>query len=156
MTRVRPPYLRRKYPRLRSNESLLLREYLREQGSDDVVDMWTGQGVGEGEIVPSLPEPYRRAAREVSRLRADAVVHFKNRWEVVEVKSRARLGGVGQLIGYSNLLPDEDEFPTNLRLVLLAYRRHPDLRDAVRGTGVVLHTIPSADPTSASRPSSNG
>lgn len=151
MTKVRVPFIKPRYPGLRSGESELLRGYLREQGLDRVTDLWTNQRMGQGEVLPNLEEPYRSAGEDLSKYRADAVIRYPGSWEVVELKSRAEHHGAGQLIAYSNLLSEEDPFPTSWKLTIVAFREHPDLRDGLRGTGIRVHTLPHLDPTSASR-----
>jgi len=142
MTRVPSPHFRPSYPGLMSEESRLLAGYLEEIGIDEIDELWTNVPVGQGEVVDRLPTEFQRMAQELSRLRIDAVVRRGDRFEVVELKSRIRTTGVGQLNIYKLLDGPEVDLPNDAHLVLVGKRIHPDVGDALRSLGVIVHVIP--------------
>jgi hypothetical protein len=151
MPTVHDPLLRRQYPGLREDESNLLRAYLQERDLESVARLRTQVKVGAGEDVPTLPEPYRKAAKDLSRWKIDAVIDWPGSTELIELKSRATHTAAGQLVGYSNQMRTIPEERSSFTLTIVAYRHHPDLLDGLRGTGIRVHTIPREDPTDASR-----
>lgn len=144
MTRVPSPFFRPSYPGLMDSEAQLLAGYLEETDVETVTGLWTNVGIGQGEIVPDVPPEFRRMARELSRLRADAVVERGDKVEVVELKSRIRTTGAGQVNLYKLLEADELTVPADARLVLVGKRIHPDVGDPLRSMGIRVHVIPEA------------
>jgi hypothetical protein len=51
----------------------------------------------------SLPQQYQRSAIASTAYRIDAVGDTGKRWEIIEVKDRASLSALGQLLAYSTL-----------------------------------------------------
>jgi len=146
---VKPPYARRKYPRLREEESDVLRAYLRETGLDSIDQLRTAVPVGEGEV-PGQPEDrYQRQKKALSQWKIDAVVDRPGRQEIIELKSRATHTAVGQALAYDVALGDRPDEPTTSRPVVAAFRAHPDLPRFARLVGVELHTVPQADTSTA-------
>ena len=97
MTRVPQPRLRRQYPGMNSSETKIIRGYIRGVHGDEDITLRTNVPIGEGKEITDLPENFRRMARELSRLRADAVIQRADRTELIEVKQRIRTTGLGQL-----------------------------------------------------------
>jgi hypothetical protein len=148
---VGPPYLRRQYPRLREEESRVLRAYLRETGTDNVEQLRTAVPVGEGEV-PGDPETVGELQKKaLSVWKIDAVVDRVGHQEVVELKSRATHTAVGQALAYDVALGKRDDEPTSSRPVVAAFRAHPDLPPFARLVNVRLHTVPRADPSTATQ-----
>jgi hypothetical protein len=151
MPDVPTPLIRHQYPSLREEESRLLRHYLRETGIESVESLRTQVRVGQGELVPSLPPKWQRIARDLSRWKIDAVVDRPGHTELVELKSRGTHTAAGQLIGYSNWLRQSPAERSQFKLSIVAFRVHPDLIGGLRGTGIRVHVLPSADETTSSR-----
>lgn len=142
MTRVPAPFFRPSYPGLMDSESRLLAGYLEEVGIDETTGLWTNVAVGQGEIVDDVPDVFAKMARELSMLRIDAVREQGDRYEVIELKSRIRTTGVGQLNIYKLVGPNEVELPADAQLVLVGKRMHPDVGPALRQLGITAHVIP--------------
>ena len=149
---VKPPYRRQQYPRLREEESDVLRAYLSETGLDSIDQLRTAVPVGDGEV-PGQPQTrYQKQAKTLSQWKIDAVVDRPGRQEIIELKSRATHTAVGQALAYDVALGERDDEPTTSRPVVSSYRAHPDLPRFARLVGVELHTVPQADrSTSTSR-----
>jgi hypothetical protein len=146
---VSPPYLKQQYPRLREPESRVLRQYLRETGTDNVDRLRTAVPVGEGEVPGQPRNRTERQVKALSQWKIDAVVDRPGRQEVVELKSRATHTAVGQVLAYDVALGERDDEPTNSRPVVASFRTHPDLPPFARLVGVQLHTVPDADRSTA-------
>lgn len=142
---VAPPYDRQKFPRLRDEESDVLRAYLQETGLDSIDRLRTAVPVGEGEV-PGEPEGrFQQQKKALSQWKIDAVVDRPGQQEIVELKSRATHTAVGQALAYDVALGERDDEPTTSRPVVAAFRAHPDLPRFARLVGVQLHTVPQAD-----------
>lgn len=144
MTRVPQPRLRRQYPGMNSSETKIIRGYIREVHGDEDITLRTNVPIGEGKEITDLPENFRRMARELSRLRADAVIQRDDRTELIEVKQRIRTTGLGQLNLYKLVKSPEVELPDDTQLVLLGTRIHDEVAEPLRQLGVVVHVIPDS------------
>jgi hypothetical protein len=142
---VKPPYDRRQYPRLREEESRVLREYLEETGLDSIDQLRTAVPVGQGEV-DGIPEGrFQKQKKALSQWKIDAVVDRPGQQEIVELKSRATHTAVGQALAYDVALGERGDEPTQSRPVVAAFRAHPDLPAFARLVNVQLHTVPQAD-----------
>jgi len=146
---VRPPYVRTSYPRLRDEESLVLRQYLRETDPATINRLRTAVPVGEGEVEGQPDATFERQKKALSQLKIDAVVDRPGRQEIIELKSRATHTAFGQVIVYDLLLGQRADEPTESRPVVAAYRAQPDFRRIARRLPVTLHLAPEADPSTA-------
>jgi hypothetical protein len=144
MTRVPQPRVRRNYPGMNSSETKIIRGYIREVHGDEDIDLFTNVPIGTGKAVSDLPENFRRMARELSRLRADAVLKRGDRTEIIEVKQRIRTTGLGQLNLYNLVKSPEVDIPDDATLVLLGTRVHDEVAEPLRQLGVVVHVIPDS------------
>jgi len=148
---VRPPYTRRKYPRLRDEESDVLRAYINETGTESIEQLRTAVPVGEGEVPGEPADEFELQAKALSQWKIDAVIDRPGRQEVIELKSRATHTAVGQALAYDVALGERDDEPTQSRPVVAAFRSHPDLPPFARLVNVRLHTVPQADPSTATQ-----
>jgi len=148
---VDPPVIRTKYPRLRSEESRVLAQYIDETGPDTVDQLRTAVPVGQGEV-PGIPDGRSQEQKKaLSMWKIDAVIDRPGRQEIVELKSRATHTAVGQALAYDVALGNRDNEPTTSRPVVAAFRVHPDLPAFARLVNVRVHTVPQADPSTATR-----
>jgi hypothetical protein len=148
---VRPPYTRRQYPRLREEESQVLRAYINETGTENIDQLRTAVPVGEGEVPGDPTDEFERQAKALSQWKIDAVVDRPGRQEIIELKSRATHTAVGQALAYDVALGERSGEPTESRPVVAAFRVHPDLPAFARLVNVRLHTVPQADPSTATQ-----
>jgi hypothetical protein len=144
MTRVPNPRGRRDYPGLNDFETRVVRAYLDEAHPDEEIELRTNVPIGQGKEVSGLPEEFERMAREISRLRADAVVRRGDRVELVEVKPRIRSTGLGQLNLYKLINSPEVDLPPDTFLVLVGTRAHDEVVDPLRQLGIIVQVIPEA------------
>lgn len=144
-------FIRRDYRGLRETEAALLRSYLQELDLTGLERVRTSWPVGKGET-PAFADPdLRQLGQDLSRWKIDAILDWSGETEIVEMKSRATHTAAGQDLFYSLALGEEDLERTQHKLTLLAFRAHPDLRRLVKRTPFILHTVPGADPSSATR-----
>jgi len=148
---VKPPYIRRKYPRLRDEESTVLAQYLQETNPDSIERLRTAVPVGEGEVPGEPQNRYQRQAKALSQWKIDAVVDRPSSQEIIELKSRATHTAVGQVLAYDVALGERSDEPTESKRVVAAFRVHPDLPAYASLVNVRLHTVPDADPSGATR-----
>jgi hypothetical protein len=148
---VSPPVVRGQYPRLRDEESDVLRAYVQETDPDTVDRLRTAVPVGQGEV-PGQPQTTAEEQKKaLSMWKIDAVIDRAGRQEIIELKSRATHTAVGQALAYDVALGDRPDEPTTSRPVVAAFRAHPDLPPFARLVGVELHTVPQADSSTATR-----
>jgi hypothetical protein len=146
---VSGPLVQQQYPRLREEESAVLRSYIRETEPDSIERLRTAVPVGEGEVPGEPSSTFERQAKALSQMKIDAVIDRPGRQEIIELKSRATHTAFGQAIVYDLLLGDRDDEPTESRPVVAAFRAHPDFRRVATRLPVQLHLTPNADPSTA-------
>lgn len=146
---IQEDFLRDSYPGLRDGESRVLQALLEERNTDGLRRVRTSWPVGQGEEIEARTQAQADAARDLSRWKVDAILDFPGRTEIVELKSRATHTAIGQAAAYSLALADEPEERSTHRLTVGAFRVHPDLPRFARATGTQLHTVPHADPSTA-------
>jgi hypothetical protein len=148
---VPPPFTRSRYPRLRENESNVLREYIQETGKDSIERLRTAVPVGEGEFPGTPQTPAEKQKKILSQWKIDAVIDRPGQQEIIELKSRATHTAVGQVLAYDLALGERENEPTESRRVVAAFRAHPDLPVFARRVNVRVHTVPHVDPSGATR-----
>lgn len=148
---VKPPYVRQKYPRLRSEESDVLRAYIQEIGPEKIERLRTAVPVGRGEG-PEMPEdPWDVQRKALSQWKIDAVIDYPGKQEIIELKSRATHTSLGQLLAYDLSLGERDDEPTSSVMKVVSFRQHPDLARIARMLNIQFHTVPDADRSTATR-----
>lgn len=136
-----PPEVRRRFGSLLPREVLVLVAWLKLHEAE--YDRWQfdvriGKGFDPG---PGFTEDIRRMAVLNSQKRMDALGWQGQQATIVEVKERASLGAVGQLVGYKALFQQEHpDLPAPL-LVLVAMRADADLLPALVAVGIKLELV---------------
>jgi len=148
---VKPPYIRRQYPRLREEESNVLRAYINETGQDNIEQLRTAVPVGEGEVDGQPTDQFEAQKKALSQFKIDAVIDRPGRQEIIELKSRATHTAIGQVTAYDYYLGLRPNEPTTSRRVIAAFRVHPDLPEIATVAGVTIHTTPQADTSTATQ-----
>lgn len=141
---TRPPLLqaeRLSYPGLLPREVLILQAWLKLHESEyDRFDynVRVGQGTDPG---PTYEPGIRKMAIDNTKKRIDAVAYKGNQATLIEVKDRAQLSAVGQLVGYSHLYPmDHTDEPVPL-LLLVTNRVIADLPLICGRSNIMLHVV---------------
>jgi len=117
-----------KYPHMLPHEAQIWDCYLAQYGLPEGevdYDVHLGEGVA--------PDPAWSAwmvamVRVLSTHRADVVVRRKNEVIIIEVKSIAGMGAVGQLVGYEALYLQQFGMDRPVRLVCVCERTEADMR----------------------------
>jgi len=146
---VKPPLLRDKYPRLRDEESDVLRAYIAANEPDTIQQLRTAVPVGEGEVPGAPNNNFEKQVKALSQMKIDAVIDRGATQEIVELKSRATHTAAGQALFYDLLLGERPDEPTTSRPTVAAFRAHPDFERVVQKTPVALQTFPDADRSTA-------
>lgn len=98
--------------------------------------------LGEGAMLPEgTPDWVRDMAFALSTKRVDVVVTTTARIYIVEVKVRASLSAVGQLLGYEVLYRRQFGAGPGLTLVLVAEVVAPDVQPVLDRYGIELHMV---------------
>lgn len=98
--------------------------------------------LGEGATLPAdVPQWVRDMAWALSAKRVDAVVETADHVYLIEVKSRASLSAVGQLLGYELLYRRQYGSAKGITLVLVCESIAPDVEPVLERYGIELHVV---------------
>ena len=93
-------------------------------GSEVIYDVHLGEGAP---IKAEWPEWMKRDVKALSRHRADVVIARPNEVVIIEVKSIAGMGAVGQLLGYEALWLKEHGTERPVHLLCVCERVEADM-----------------------------
>jgi len=101
-------------------------------------DVHVGRGA---EIDPAWSEATVRQVLATSRKRIDAVVHTPTAIVICEVKPRAGMGALGQLLAYRQLYIMEH--PTNrpVEMAVVCERIEPDVPEIMAQHGITIYRV---------------
>ena len=85
-----------------------------------------------------LEEKYKKDWRDLTRKRIDAVAWSENNVFLIELKPRAGLSSIGQIIGYSELWVDLHNNDRRVRPVVIAHLTDPDTMRVAEASGVEI------------------
>lgn len=132
---------RRRFPAMLPREALIWRGWLQEHEREYdrfEYNVRLGEGLDPG---PSFPDFVRRDAVLSTQKRVDAVGFRPGEVWIFEVKERAGLSAIGQLIGYRSLwrISHPDGNPVSMALVTNV--PEPDLLPGLRDAGITLFVV---------------
>lgn len=130
-----------KYPHMKPQEVVLWDRFLGHMPWDAERIRYDVR-VGEGEAPPSdAPAWARKMVWALSTKRIDALVHTPQEIVIVEVKQRASLSAVGQLLGYLALYTRQERPRKPIRLVCVAERVAPDMGIIFQEYGIEVYLV---------------
>ena len=95
--------------------------------------------LGEGApINPAWPEWLKSQVKAVSRKRVDVIVHTPDDIYIVEIKPRAGMSALGQVLCYRELYIAEYQPTKRVRMVVIAERAESDVPVVYRQFDVAL------------------
>ena len=98
--------------------------------------------LGDGVLMPlETPEWVRKMAWALSTKRVDAMIETRNEFIIVEVKGRAGLSAVGQLLGYLSLFTRQYKPQKRVKLVLVCEEIAPDVAPVLREYGIETYLV---------------
>lgn len=98
--------------------------------------------VGEGlQMGTGANELERHIAHIETQKRIDAVSETQEEKNIWEVKSRAGLGAIGQLLGYGSLYRSTYNYSGEMKLWLITDRLQPDLPPLLREAGITYREV---------------
>lgn len=127
---------RLKYPGLMPLEVAVMKEWLRLHESEyDSIDfnVRTGQGTDPG---PSYPQNIRDMGVAVTQKRIDAVAWKSGAPTLIEVKNRATLTAVGQILSYKVLFKADNPLLPDAKLLVVASKYDPDVFPVLASHGI--------------------
>lgn len=87
-------------------------------------DVGLGEGIGPGnELDPSMLKMWQK----ITQKRADVVVEYLDRVDIVELRFNATSNAIGRLLSYRMLWNDAPEIKKPARFILVSNRFDPDL-----------------------------
>ena len=119
-----------KYPHMKQGEIRVWDAYLEEHGTPAgrvEYDVRLGEGAP---IDPSWPPWMEAMVKALSQKRADVVAETSEDITIFEIKRRAGMSCLGQLMGYEALMMKEIGGFKPVRLVAVCEELEPDMEDA--------------------------
>lgn len=116
-----------RFPHMLPRETAIWERYLAKYGipeGDVIYDMHLGEGTIP---LPHWPTWMKAVVAGLSRKRADVIVEARDSVTIYEVKRRAGMSAVGQLLGYEALYWAEKEPLVPVRLVCVCEGIEPDM-----------------------------
>ena len=130
------PSERSKYPGLMPLEVAVLREWLRlHQSEFDSFDYNVRVGVGS-DPGPTYSQTMRDMAVSITQKRIDAIGWKSNQATLIEVKKRATLAAVGQILSYNVLFKQAYPLAPDPQLLLVASTFDADVYPVLQAHGV--------------------
>ena len=127
---------RQTFPGLMPQEVAVLREWLRIHESEyDSFDYNVRVGVGT-DPGPTYDATMRQMSLDVTRKRIDAVAIKGSDVTLIEVKKRATLSAVGQVVAYKTLWNNDNPLRPASRLLLVAAAFDPDVMPVLAANAV--------------------
>ena len=124
------------FPGLMPMEVAVLREWLRiHEAEYDSFDYNVRVGVGS-DPGPTFDAKMRQMALDVTRKRIDAVAYKSGDVTLIEVKKRATLSAVGQIVAYRTLWNADNPLRLASHLLLVASAFDPDVLPVLSENGV--------------------
>lgn len=117
-----------KYPHMLPHETLIWDRFIEVHGLPEGeidYDVHLGEGA---EIDPSWPAWMARMVKRLSTHRADVVVSRPDEVIIIETKSIAGMGAVGQLVGYEALWLGQYGVDRPVRLLCVCEQMEADIR----------------------------
>lgn len=121
-----------KYPHMLPHETLIWDRFLDEYGMPEGevdYDVHLGEGA---EVDPSWPAWMVSMVKRLSTHRADVVVRRPHEVLIIETKSIAGMGAVGQLVGYEALWLRQYGVDRPVRLLCVCEKMEADIREVFR------------------------
>lgn len=129
------------------NDKLIWTKFLL-QGGHTLAPFEYDVRVGRGIALPADASDVEvRAAEALTTKRIDVVAFGNNRRHIIEVKIRAGLSAIGQLVGYQMLYRDKFDYFGDLDLWLITDILQPDLVEPLRQIGIKTWQTDIADAT---------
>lgn len=98
--------------------------------------------LGDGVAMPAdTPEWVRKMAWSLSTKRVDAMVETRGEFIIIEVKQRAGLSAVGQLLGYLHLFTAQYRPQKRVKLVLVCADMAPDMAGVLSEYGIETYLV---------------
>jgi len=133
--------LQRSFPGMSEPESRIFRAWLAQHGADyDRFEFNVRVGAGV-DVPPDTPEFVQELARSVSRPRIDVVAFGDGVVRLIEVKVRAGLSSIGQLVGYRTLYFADHPGTRRIELQVVAARTSPDVVRVLSENGIGLELL---------------
>jgi hypothetical protein len=133
------------YPGMPALESNISRAWIRLHAYEyDLLEFNVRVGQGQ-EIQPGVTGATAQQFSNITRKRIDIAAHFGTLVDLVEVKPRASMGAIGQLLGYRHLWQEDFPLIAVRQLLVLAQVADSDVSRAAAAQGItVLQIEPEA------------
>jgi len=130
-----------RYPHMKADEQAIWERFERRlpwRAERIEYDLRLGEGV---ELPPDTPEWVRKMAWSLSTKRVDVMVETPAEFVIVEVKDRAGLGAIGQLLGYLSLFTRQYRPRKRVRLALVCESLAPDVAPVLVEYGIEAYLV---------------
>ena len=86
-----------------------------------------------------------RLARALFPRRIDAIIHRPGVWEIIEIKPRANIVAIGQILFYTHHARQAFNGLSTARPVILAAHTDPDIEPVLNALGIELRLVPESN-----------
>lgn len=132
------------YPRLRPEDQLVWERFLDLNPNKDwKVDYDVKVGMGRTPL-EDLPEQFKKDWKDLTRKRIDVVAWAPNAVYIIEIKPRAGLSAVGQVLGYVGLWEDLHNQGRKIVPMILCFECDPDTLAVAKAANITVEIVPSA------------
>lgn len=129
------------FPGMPALESNIARGWVRQYAAGyDSLDFNVRLGEGRPLIEGLSPEIARQQTMLTQR-RADIIGHVSAFVDIIEVKDRASLGAIGQLVGYRGLWADANPQIVVRRLIVVARDIPPDVENIFKRESIEFRVV---------------
>ena len=133
-----------KYARLRPEDVTVWERFMRLNPNKEwTMDYDVKVGLGRKPL-EELPPELQKDWRDLTRKRIDAVAWSENNVFLIEIKPRAGLSAIGQIIGYSELWIDLHDNDRRVRPVVICHSTDPDTIQVAKAAGIEIVILKDA------------
>lgn len=136
-----PPEYRGKYPHMFPKDVAVWERFLDKHGESYegfYYDIMCGE---ESRQFPRWEENYRRDAIILSKLRIDAVGVRSDRLDIIEVKPRANMAAIGQILTYAEKYQKEYSPTKPIQAIIVAGEVDPNILGIAERNNILIYKM---------------
>lgn len=132
---------RKKYPHMMKQEVRTWKKFLKKHGNNFTkyrYDVHVGKGIGR---LPGFSENQQRMAQTLTQKRIDVVAARGAELFIIEIKDRASMAAIGQLLTYRELYNKKYGYDRVSGLIVVAESTDPDISEVTARFNIRLFIV---------------